>query len=110
IAAIIHRQVGEALDVPSRVKAPKLPSPPMFSGNVNDPVAFLTYVETITTWMRAQFMGGPDVDAYRVTLLKTLLTGNALEWFIEHVEGQSGPASVPYEFTSVICALHRRFI
>ncbi|KAJ7020545.1 hypothetical protein C8F04DRAFT_1196522 [Mycena alexandri] len=110
IAAIINRQVGEVLDVPSRIKAPKLPSPSMFSGNVNDPSAFLTYIETVATWMRAQFMGGPEADVYRVTLLKTLLTGNALEWFIEHVEGQSGPSTVPYEFTSVVCALHRRFI
>ncbi|KAJ7040898.1 hypothetical protein C8F04DRAFT_1177504 [Mycena alexandri] len=110
IAAIIHRQVGEVLDVPSRIKALKLPSPSMFSGSVNDPAAILTYVETMATWMRAQFMGGPEADTYRVTLLKTLLTGNALEWFIEHVEGQNGPVTVPYEFTSVVCALHRRFI
>ncbi|KAJ7763859.1 hypothetical protein B0H16DRAFT_1718498 [Mycena metata] len=92
IAAIIQRQ------------------PPMFSGNVNDPSVFLTYVETITTWMRTQFMGGQEADTYRLTLLKTLLTGNALEWFIEHVEGQNGLPTVPYKFTSVICALHRRFI
>ncbi|KAJ7017110.1 hypothetical protein C8F04DRAFT_1200951 [Mycena alexandri] len=110
IAAIIHRQVGEVLEVPSRIKAPKLASPPLFSGNVNDPSAFLTYIETVTTWMRAQFMGGAEADIYRVTLLKTLLTSNALEWFIEHVEGQNGPSTVPYKFTSVVCALHRRFI
>ncbi|KAJ7201440.1 hypothetical protein B0H12DRAFT_1244258 [Mycena haematopus] len=110
IAAIIERQVGEALDVPTRVKAPKLGTPQSFSGSENDPVAFISWTESITMWMRAQFLGRPDVDAYRVTLLKTLLMGNALEWFIDHVEGQDGPSTIPYDFTIIMCALHRRFI
>ncbi|KAK7045050.1 transposon Tf2-12 poly protein, partial [Favolaschia claudopus] len=110
IIALVDKQLGEALDLPSRIKAPKLTTPAPFTGDKNDSDDFMLFVENVTTWMRAQFLGGPDVDGYRVTLLKTLLLKNAHDWFLDYVEGRNGPATVPNNFTSILCALHRRFI
>ncbi|KAJ7488628.1 hypothetical protein B0H11DRAFT_2230160 [Mycena galericulata] len=111
IGHIIQRQVGEPLEeLPSRIRAPKLDPPTKFSG-ANDHVGFLSWTESTTTWMRASFMGGPgQADQYRITVLKTLLSGSALQWFIDYVETRSGQSSIPYDFTSIMCALHRRFV
>ncbi|KAK7021146.1 hypothetical protein R3P38DRAFT_2533741, partial [Favolaschia claudopus] len=110
IREFIHRQLGQALDLPARIKPPKLPTPDLYSGDKNDPVEFMNHFEGMATWMNAQFLGGPEADGYRVTLLKSLLTGNARDWFMDYVEGRNGPRMVPYDFTSIVCALHRRFI
>ncbi|KAJ6485364.1 hypothetical protein C8R47DRAFT_1072721 [Mycena vitilis] len=85
---IIHRQVGEELDVPSRIRVPRLSSPSKFSGT-NDHRAFIDWLQEVATWMRASFMGGPGADRYRVTVLKTLLVGLALQWFVDYVETPS---------------------
>ncbi|KAJ7086350.1 hypothetical protein B0H15DRAFT_801549 [Mycena belliarum] len=111
IRALITRQVGASLDdLPSRLRAPKLEPPPKYGGE-NDHVKFMAWLELVCTWMRASFMGGPGTaDNYRITVLKTLLNGSALQWFSDYVETRSGMSLIPYEFESVICALHRRFI
>jgi hypothetical protein len=58
--------------------------------------------------MRAQFYCGPDLDEYRVTLLKTLLDGPALEWFIDHVKAED--EDMEMDFTTIVCSLHHRFV
>ncbi|KAK7017641.1 hypothetical protein R3P38DRAFT_2540176, partial [Favolaschia claudopus] len=110
IRELLDRQLGEELNLPARVKPPKLDSPEKYSGDVNDSVHFMGYFGRLATWMRAQFFGGPELDSYRVTLLKALLIGNAAEWFADYVEGRNGTILVPYDFVSIVCALHRRFI
>ncbi|KAJ6481355.1 hypothetical protein DFH09DRAFT_1341255 [Mycena vulgaris] len=111
ISTIISRQVGRALeDLPARMRSPKLDAPPKFTGD-NDYVAFLNWIEMLCTLMRASFMGGPGTaDAYRITVLKTLLTGSALQWFVDYVETRSGRSAIAYDFSSVVCTLHKRFI
>ncbi|KAJ7602461.1 hypothetical protein DFH06DRAFT_1329202 [Mycena polygramma] len=110
IRSIIYRQVGtELANVPSRVRAPKLDNPSKFSG-ANNHQGFITFVEELTTWMRASFMGGPGTDTYRITVLKTFLAGNALQWFLDYVETKTGNSLIPYEFDSIICAMHQRFV
>ncbi|KAJ7610035.1 hypothetical protein DFH06DRAFT_1148272 [Mycena polygramma] len=111
IRSIIHRQVGEELaDVPSRIKVPRLSSPSKFTGT-NDHQAFIDWVQENVTWMRASFMGGPGpADGYRITVLKTQLSGLALQWFVDYVETRTGASLIPYDFASIICAMHRRFI
>ncbi|KAJ6493579.1 hypothetical protein C8R47DRAFT_1269421 [Mycena vitilis] len=109
LRSIIHRQVGDEFDVPSRIKAPKLDNPRKFSG-VNDHTSFIDWVQQLVTWMRAQFMGGIAADGYRITVLKTYLIGTALQWFGDYVETRSGISEIPYDFASVICAMHKRFV
>ncbi|KAJ7233735.1 hypothetical protein B0H12DRAFT_1076527 [Mycena haematopus] len=55
-------------------------APGKFAGK-NNHAAFVIWVETVCTWMRAQFYGGTSdaMDWYRITILKTLLSGSALE-------------------------------
>ncbi|KAJ7435032.1 hypothetical protein B0H11DRAFT_2257720 [Mycena galericulata] len=111
ISAIIACQVGESLDdLSSRIRTPKLDPPPKYPGS-NDHVEFLNWTEGVTTWMRASFMGGPGTaDRYRITVLKTLLTGSALQWFLDYVETRTGQSVIPYDFPSIMCALHRQFV
>ncbi|KAJ7637961.1 hypothetical protein DFH06DRAFT_1335609 [Mycena polygramma] len=110
LRAIIYRQVGlELTNVPARVRAPKLDNPSKYSG-ANDHQEFITWLEELVTWMRASFMGGPAADSYRITVLKTNLVGNALKWFIDYVETRTGISAIQYDFESVICAMHRRFV
>ncbi|KAJ7099887.1 hypothetical protein B0H15DRAFT_944277 [Mycena belliarum] len=111
IRALITRQVGQSLDdLPSRLRAPKLEPPPKYGGE-NDHVKFMDWLEVVCTWMRASFMGGPgSADNYRITVIKTLLTTSALQWFTDYVETRSGQSLIQYDFESVICALHRRFV
>ncbi|KAJ7689693.1 hypothetical protein B0H17DRAFT_861837, partial [Mycena rosella] len=65
--------------LPSHVKPPKLDTPTRFTGT-DDHLAFIRWIEKVASWMRTMFYGGPDVDKYRVSLLKNLLHGVALEW------------------------------
>ncbi|KAJ7654146.1 hypothetical protein DFH06DRAFT_1133694 [Mycena polygramma] len=107
---IIYRQVGlELTNVPARIRTPKLDNPSKYSG-ANDHQEFVTWLEELVTWMRASFMGGPGADSYRITVLKTNLLGNALKWFIDYVEARNGTSAIKYDFESIICAMHRRFV
>ncbi|KAJ7447857.1 hypothetical protein B0H11DRAFT_2248032 [Mycena galericulata] len=108
---IIHRQVGEAPpDLGARFRAPKIDVPRKYAG-ANDHPEFTNWVEEITTWMNASFLGGPGAaDRYRITLLKTMLSGTALQWFKDYVETRTGVSDIPYDFASIICAMHRRFV
>jgi hypothetical protein len=58
--------------------------------------------------MRTMFYGGSDADEYRVSVLKNLLDGVALEWYINFVENDKTGESL--NFISILCALHHRFI
>ncbi|KAJ7884862.1 hypothetical protein B0H13DRAFT_2343497 [Mycena leptocephala] len=96
IRSIIFRAVGEELSD--------------FSG-LNNHTVFLEWLEEVTTWMRASFMGGTgSADHYRITVLKTLLSSSAHQWFIDYVESRNRPSEIPYDFASIICTLHRRFV
>ncbi|KAJ7610565.1 hypothetical protein DFH06DRAFT_1345970 [Mycena polygramma] len=109
IARIVDKHLGKVLVVPSHVKPPKLDVPSKFSG-VDDHLAFMRWVERLASWMRAMFYGGSDddVDEYRVAILKNLLDGVALEWYMDFVD--TATANSDLDFTSVLCELHRRFI
>ncbi|KAJ7603436.1 hypothetical protein DFH06DRAFT_1350198 [Mycena polygramma] len=92
ISCIVDKHLSRVLVVPSHVKPPKLDVPSKFSG------------------MRAMFYGGSDddVDEYRVAILKNLLDGVALEWYMDFID--DARANSDLGFTSVLCELHRRFI
>ncbi|KAJ7635995.1 hypothetical protein DFH06DRAFT_1336150 [Mycena polygramma] len=111
IRSIIYRQVGEELtDVPARICPPRLDTPRKFTG-VNNHQQFMEWVQELSTWMRASFMGGPGpTNRYRITVLKTHLAGVALQWFVDYVETRTGVSEIPYDFASIVCAMHRRFI
>ncbi|KAJ7717217.1 hypothetical protein B0H16DRAFT_1232957, partial [Mycena metata] len=93
--------------LPSRIRSPKLDTPAKFSGP-DDHTAYMRWVETLVGWMRTMMYGGsdPDTDSFRVSVLKNLLDGVAVEWYIDFVE-KSDP---PMDFAGVLCGLHHRFI
>ncbi|KAJ7739713.1 hypothetical protein DFH07DRAFT_965698 [Mycena maculata] len=110
IRAIIDRELSEDADVPMRIKPPRLEAPGKFKGQ-NDHIVFMLWLEVVCTWMQAQFYGGPSAAQYRIVLLKTLIEGPALEWFVDYVESRPGRISeIKYDFASILCALHRRFV
>ncbi|KAJ7716252.1 hypothetical protein DFH07DRAFT_785434 [Mycena maculata] len=110
IRAVVDRELGEETEVPPRIRPPKMEAPGKFKGQ-NDHLVFMLWLEAICTWMRAQFFGGPSVSRYRVVLLKTLIEGPMLEWFIDYVETRPGRVSeIKHDFASILCALHRRFM
>ncbi|KAJ7780792.1 hypothetical protein DFH07DRAFT_950010 [Mycena maculata] len=93
-----------------RIKPPRLEAPGKFKGQ-NDHIVFMLWLEVVCTWMQAQFYGGPSAARYRIILLKTLIEGLALEWFVDYVESRPGRISeIKYDFASILCALHRRFV
>ncbi|KAJ7077331.1 hypothetical protein B0H15DRAFT_752330, partial [Mycena belliarum] len=110
ITRIVDRQLGEELQLPARIRPPKLDTPPKFTG-IDDHVEFLKWLEKLVAWMRTSFYGGPDADEYRVSILKNLLDGVALEWYIDFIENyDNNRTNAPVDFISILCALHRRFI
>ncbi|KAJ7067714.1 hypothetical protein B0H15DRAFT_747893, partial [Mycena belliarum] len=109
IRRIIDKQLAEELNLPVRIKPPKLDTPQKFTG-VDDHIKFIRWLERIASWMRTMFYGGPDIDEYRVTVLKGLLDGIALEWYIDFVEIDSTDNTMDKDFVGILCALHRRFI
>ncbi|KAJ6451525.1 hypothetical protein C8R47DRAFT_1229785 [Mycena vitilis] len=111
IAKIIDKHLGEELNLPAKIKAPRLDSPPKFTG-VDDHPAFIRWLEKLVSWMRTMFYGGsdPDTDKYRVSILKNLLEGIALQWYIDFVDSPAKGVEPPEDFIGVVCALHRRFI
>ncbi|KAJ7086894.1 hypothetical protein B0H15DRAFT_755975, partial [Mycena belliarum] len=110
ITRIVDRQLGEELNLPARIRPPKLDTPPKFTGTDNH-VEFIKWLERLVAWMRTSFYGGPDADEYRVSILKNLLDGAALEWYIEFIDNNRPESSEDQvEFIEVLCALHRRFI
>ncbi|KAJ7151167.1 hypothetical protein C8R46DRAFT_1229440 [Mycena filopes] len=111
ITDIIGRHLNEEIILPSRIKSPRLENPTKFTGT-DDHQGFIKWLEQLAAWMRTMFYGGsdPDTDRYRVSVLKNLLAGSALEWYIEFVENDKYGSSAPFSFVGVLCALHRRFI
>ncbi|KAJ7684854.1 hypothetical protein DFH06DRAFT_969191, partial [Mycena polygramma] len=109
IARIIDKHLGKVLVVPSHVKPPKLDVPSKFSG-ADDHPAFMRWIERLASWMRAMFYGGSDddVDEYRVAVLKNLLDGVALEWYMDFVDKTTDESDL--DFIGVLCELHHRFI
>ncbi|KAJ7749921.1 hypothetical protein B0H16DRAFT_1724809 [Mycena metata] len=107
IIDIVERALGEVLNLPSRIRAPKLDTPSKFTGTDNH-LAYMRWIETLVGWMRTMLYGGsdPDTDSFRVSVLKNLLHGVTLQWYIDFVE----LAALPVDFTGVLCGLHHRFI
>ncbi|KAJ7231247.1 hypothetical protein C8J57DRAFT_1251325 [Mycena rebaudengoi] len=62
----------------------------------------------ISLLIYCQFYCGPELDDYHITLLKTLLDGHSLEWFIDNIETEDEDMEV--DFTTMVCTLHHRFI
>ncbi|KAK6977220.1 hypothetical protein R3P38DRAFT_2377734, partial [Favolaschia claudopus] len=111
IARIVEKHLGEELNVPSRVKSPRIDTPRKFTGT-DDHLAFMKWLESLAAWMRTMFYGGsdPDIDQYRVSVLKNLLDDVALQWYIDFVDSPKAGNVVPSDFVEVLCSLHRRFI
>ncbi|KAJ7066894.1 hypothetical protein B0H15DRAFT_751295, partial [Mycena belliarum] len=109
ITRIVEKQLGEELDLPTRIRPPRLDMPTKFTG-VDDHTAFIRWLEKLVAWMRTMLYGGPEADSYRVSILKNLLDGVALEWYIDFVENYKANPSDTLDFIGVLCALHRRFI
>ncbi|KAJ7688279.1 hypothetical protein B0H17DRAFT_1180624 [Mycena rosella] len=101
IRKIVAREVGEPLSLPPHIKPPKVDAPAKYSG-VDDLDAFMKFIEMICTWIRSQMLCGyePAIDNFRLTMLKTHLSGDALDWFIE----------TRMTFTDALCAMHQRFV
>ncbi|KAJ7260684.1 hypothetical protein C8J57DRAFT_1514615 [Mycena rebaudengoi] len=111
LTALIDQQLGDSLDLPARVKSPKLDQPGKYSGSDNY-VRFISWIEHVTTWMRAMQYGGQEasVAEFRVTILWTLLDRAALDWYLEYVENLTHPNRIEKDLVKIICALHRRFV
>ncbi|KAJ7640211.1 hypothetical protein B0H17DRAFT_1149061 [Mycena rosella] len=71
---------------------------------------FVRWIEKLAAWMRTMFYGGADTDRYRVSILKNLLDGVALEWYIDFVESSDVNSTNPSDFVGILYALHHRFI
>ncbi|KAF7371942.1 Transposon Tf2-12 polyprotein [Mycena venus] len=113
LRTIIEREIGVALQLPPHIRPPKVDAPSKYRGE-DDTVTdvFMTFVEMLCTWLRAQMLCGhePGVDEFRLTMLKTHLTGFALEWFIQNVNSSHFADRTLMTFTDAVCALHRRFV
>ncbi|KAF7371845.1 hypothetical protein MVEN_00041300 [Mycena venus] len=72
----------------------------------------MTFVEMLCTWLRSQMLCRRDlsIDNFRLIMLKTHLTGQALEWFILTVNSSHFVAQEDLTFTDAVCALHHRFV
>ncbi|KAJ7042868.1 hypothetical protein C8F04DRAFT_1251688 [Mycena alexandri] len=111
IRAIIEREVGSALQLPPHIKSPKVDAPTKYRGE-DDVDTFMKFVEMLCTWLRAQMLCGhePSVDNFRLTMLKTHLADQALDWYIVSVNSSHFASTGNMTFTDAVCALHRRFV
>ncbi|KAF7371894.1 Transposon Tf2-12 polyprotein [Mycena venus] len=111
IRTIIEREVGVTLQLPPHIRSPKVDPPAKYRGE-DDTDVFMTFIEMLCTWLRAQMLCGhePGVDEYRLTMLKTQLTGFTLEWFIQNVNSSHFADRTVLTFTDAVCALHRWFV
>ncbi|KAF8192705.1 hypothetical protein K438DRAFT_1969837 [Mycena galopus ATCC 62051] len=107
ISRIIERQLGEVMEAPP--KAPRMRDPPMYKGE-DDDEAFMAWFGRLVTFLQGYSMGGPKYDINRIVYLKSALDSHALEWFSSEVEPIDRDSDIPYEFESIICAMHRRFV
>ncbi|KAJ6465195.1 hypothetical protein C8R47DRAFT_1079385 [Mycena vitilis] len=108
IRRIAHREIGEPLNLPPYIKIPKTDSPPKYAGEDNLDV-FLKFVELHCTWLRSQALCGyePAIDKYRITMLKSHLAGDALDWLMQLLNDED---HADLTYTEILCALHQRFI
>ncbi|KAJ7659580.1 hypothetical protein DFH06DRAFT_1130351 [Mycena polygramma] len=108
IRRIAHREIGEPLNLPPYIKIPKTDSPPKYAGEDNLDV-FLKFVELHCTWLRSQALCGyePAIDKYRITMLKSHLAGDALDWLMQLLNDDD---HADLTYTEILCALHQRFI
>ncbi|KAJ7277821.1 hypothetical protein C8J57DRAFT_1222609 [Mycena rebaudengoi] len=90
IATLISQQVGDLLDLPSRIKPPKLDQPGKYTGG-NDHGKLISWVERLVTWMRAMQYSGPEASVanFWVTMLRMFLDGPVLDWYLEYIENIS---------------------
>ncbi|KAJ7831259.1 hypothetical protein B0H13DRAFT_2371562 [Mycena leptocephala] len=111
IRAVVGREVGEKLSLPTGIRLPKTDGPPRFAG-ADDLDDFMQWVELLCSWLRGYLICGHEegVDAFRITMTKSYLSGAALEWFILNVNSSHYVASPSVGFADVLCGLLRRFI
>ncbi|KAF8146264.1 hypothetical protein K438DRAFT_1990903 [Mycena galopus ATCC 62051] len=107
ISRVIERQLGEVMEAPP--KAPRMRDPPMYKGD-DDDEAFMAWLGRLVTFLQGYSLGGPKYDTNRIVYLKSALDSHALEWFASEVEPIDRDSDIPYEFESIICAMHRRFV
>ncbi|KAF8197317.1 hypothetical protein K438DRAFT_1967555 [Mycena galopus ATCC 62051] len=107
ISRVIERQLGEVMEAPP--KAPRMRDPPMYKGD-NDDEVFMAWLGRLVTFLQGYSLGGPKYDTNRIVYLKSALDSHALKWFASEVEPIDRDSDISYEFESIICAMHRRFV
>ncbi|KAJ6579695.1 hypothetical protein DFH09DRAFT_1077284 [Mycena vulgaris] len=107
ICLLVDRHIGRAMVAPPRV--PKIENPPLFRREDNDDI-FMPWLGKLCTWLQGYGLGGPQYEDHRIMYLKTALDGHALEWFNTEVEPLDRESTIPFEFDTILCALHRRCV
>ncbi|KAF8180274.1 hypothetical protein K438DRAFT_1976790 [Mycena galopus ATCC 62051] len=107
ISRIIEQQLGEVMEAPP--KAPRMRDPPMYKGEDDDKL-FMAWFGRLVMFLQGYSLGGPKYDINRIVYLKSALDSHALEWFAMEVEPIDWDSDIPYDFESIICAMHRRFV
>ncbi|KAJ6503042.1 hypothetical protein DFH09DRAFT_1335712 [Mycena vulgaris] len=107
ICLMVDRHVGRAMVAPPRV--PKIENPPLFRGEDDDDI-FMPWLGKLCTWLQGYGLGGPQYEDHHIMYLKTALDGHALEWFNTEVEPLDRESTILFEFDTILCALHRRFV
>ncbi|KAJ3816202.1 hypothetical protein F5880DRAFT_1444260, partial [Lentinula raphanica] len=64
----------------------KVPHPESYDGSP-DVEKFDAWLLALLRWILIYRYGGPDYDAYRVSLVGLYLTGKAVEWYNDEVAG-----------------------
>ncbi|KAJ7182654.1 hypothetical protein C8R43DRAFT_869307, partial [Mycena crocata] len=111
IRKIVAREVGEVQDLPPHFKPPKVDAPTKYPGT-DDSNVIMKFIEMLCTWMQSQMMCGysPAIDKLRVSMLKSHLSNEALDWFIWKSNQPLEDGAINLTFTEWLCLLHRRFI
>ncbi|KAF8133129.1 hypothetical protein K438DRAFT_1998232 [Mycena galopus ATCC 62051] len=107
IFLVMERQLGETMEAPP--KAPRMRDPPMYKGEDNNE-SFMVWLGRLATFLQGYSLGGPKYDANHIVYLKSALDSHALEWFVDEVEPVDRDSDIPYDFESIICAMHWRFV
>ncbi|KAJ6477094.1 hypothetical protein C8R47DRAFT_950571, partial [Mycena vitilis] len=95
--------------LPPNVRPAKVSNPAKYSGQ-DDHELFMSKLEKLLGWLRVNLYGGPELDAYRITLLGDYLEGDAHQWFVTEIDNPRTPGEYSMDFADVICALHKRYV
>ncbi|KAJ7756103.1 hypothetical protein DFH07DRAFT_959243 [Mycena maculata] len=109
IRETIDHRVGTQLELLHHVRPAKIDNPSRYRGQ-DDHETFMNHLEKFLGWMRVSCYGGPELDAYRISLLNGYLEGDAHQWFVTEIDNPRALSDAPLQFADVICVLHRRYV